>query len=56
MKIKLSDHPAFNKEWDRDTRKKYDEYADVLLKTLEELDLKWPELVTEKFKTEKSKV
>ncbi len=27
--------------------------ADVVLKTLEELDLKWPPLVTEKFKTEK---
>jgi hypothetical protein len=27
--------------------------ADVVLKTLEELDLKWPELVTEKFKPSK---
>lgn len=26
--------------------------ADIVLKTLEELDLKWPELVTERFKTE----
>jgi len=27
--------------------------AGVVLKALEELDLKWPELVTEKFKTAK---
>jgi hypothetical protein len=27
--------------------------AEVVLKTLEDLDLKWPELVTEKFKTTK---
>jgi PPK2 family polyphosphate:nucleotide phosphotransferase len=29
--------------------------ADIVLKTLEDLDLKWPELVTEKFKTQDKK-
>jgi hypothetical protein len=48
MKIKISNFPTFNNEW-----QKIYYIADVVLKTLEEIDLKWPELVSEKFKPQK---